>query len=110
MRGVLVTAVYKKSLTVSANEAEELAAITLMSADVDGIEQLISMCYDSWALVLETVCGVTILSFFVGAACFITVVVATGESFIDDTRLGHHAYASGSSQLWPLLPNTWPRR
>lgn len=97
MRGVLATAVYKKSLTISANEADELAAITLMSADVGGIEQLISLCYDSWALILETICGVTILSFFVGAASIITVIVATGKPFIKYSPLELHTYVSCSS-------------
>lgn len=76
-RGILSTAVFRKSLNLSATEAEELASITLIAADISGIERLISVCYESWALVVETAVGVVVLTFFVGAASVLSLVSAT---------------------------------
>ncbi|KAJ6784523.1 hypothetical protein PWT90_06058 [Aphanocladium album] len=76
-RGILSTAIYRKTLKLSASEAEELASITLIAVDVAGIERLISVCYESWALVVETGVGVAVLSLFVGAASILALVSAT---------------------------------
>ncbi|KAJ3494104.1 hypothetical protein NLG97_g4290 [Lecanicillium saksenae] len=76
-RGILSTAIYRKTLNLPATEAEELASITLIAADIAGIERLISVCYDSWALLVETGVGLGVLSLFVGPASILVLVSAT---------------------------------
>ncbi|XWW94212.1 hypothetical protein V2A60_002155 [Cordyceps javanica] len=76
-RGILSTAIYKKTLALSASEAEELASVTLITTDMAGIERLVSVCYESWALIVETIGGITILSFFVGASSIFSLISAT---------------------------------
>lgn len=76
IRAILVTAIYRKSLTLGVMETEESAAVTLMTADVDGIEQLISLVYDSFAMVLVIGLGVWVLAIFVGEASIFTVITA----------------------------------
>lgn len=79
IRGALISAIYQKSLRISAAESDESAAVTLMTTDVAGIERLISLSYDSCAMVLEVGLGIAILAFFVGAASIFTVVTAIGK-------------------------------
>ncbi|OAR02083.1 hypothetical protein LLEC1_05009 [Akanthomyces lecanii] len=76
IRGALISAIYQKSLRISAAESDESAAITLMSTDVAGIERLISLSYDSCAMILEVGLGIAILALFVGTASIFTVVIA----------------------------------
>ncbi|OAA69111.1 ABC transporter, transmembrane domain, type 1 [Cordyceps fumosorosea ARSEF 2679] len=74
VRGILISAIYHKSLTLPADELADSAAITLMTADVAGVGQLISLSYESWARVLEMGLGIGILAAFVGAATLFTII------------------------------------
>lgn len=76
IRGTLVSAIYQKSLRISAAESEESAAVTLMSTHVEGVGSLVSLCYDTCAVVLEVSFGIGVLTIFVGAASIFTVVTA----------------------------------
>lgn len=76
IRGTLVSAIYQKSLRISAAESEESAAVTLMSTDVEGVGSLVSLCYDTCAVVLEVGFGIGVLTIFVGAASIFTGVTA----------------------------------
>ncbi|OAA60085.1 ABC transporter, transmembrane domain, type 1 [Cordyceps fumosorosea ARSEF 2679] len=76
VRGALIAAIYQKSLRISAAESDESAAVTLITADVAGIERLISLSYDSCAMTLEVGFGIAILAVFVGTASIFTVVTA----------------------------------
>lgn len=82
MRGILVTAIYRKSLTLSAVESEESAAVTLMTADVTGIELLISLSYDSWAMLLQVGFGVAVLVIFVGTASIFTIITTLSKYLV----------------------------
>lgn len=66
--------VYDKSLRLGGAEAEDSAAITLVTADIPGIEALISLWYDLFAMVLEVAFGITVLTRFVGAASAVAVI------------------------------------
>lgn len=73
-----MAAVYNKSLALPATEAEELAAVTLVTADISGAEDFLSIFYNSCGAILEIGCGMAVLSHFVGLASIFTVITATG--------------------------------
>lgn len=74
IRGVLIAAIYDKMLRLKVDDLENSAAVTLMSTDVDGIEQLISMAYESWTCVIQLALGIWLLYRFVGPACFLIFI------------------------------------
>ncbi|KAJ3495411.1 hypothetical protein NLG97_g3417 [Lecanicillium saksenae] len=76
IRGALVSAIYQKSLRLGASESEESSAVALMTTDVPGVGDLISLSYDSFAMLLEFTFGITVLSLFVGLASIFTVITA----------------------------------
>lgn len=79
VRGMLMMAIFNKSLKLNAVESDDGAAMTHMTADISGIEQLISLSYDTCAMVLQTLSGIAILAVFVGPACIFVVVIAAGR-------------------------------
>ncbi|KAJ3498540.1 hypothetical protein NLG97_g1033 [Lecanicillium saksenae] len=86
VRAILISAIYNKSLNLPADELSNAAAITLMSADVTGVGQLISLSYESWARVLEMGLGIGILAVFVGAAALFalipTILTSVASTFV----------------------------
>lgn len=74
VRSILISAIYQKSLNLPADVLADSAAVTLMNADVAGVEQLISLSYESWARLLEMGLGIGILAVFVGAATLFTII------------------------------------
>ncbi|TQW12261.1 poly(A)-binding protein-dependent poly(A) ribonuclease [Cordyceps javanica] len=71
-----ITLLFDLSLLLSTSESDESAAISLISTDVPGTEELISLLYDSLAMILEVGFGVAVLSIFVGVASVFTIVTA----------------------------------
>lgn len=76
---MLVTAIYRKSLKLSSVESVDSAAATLMTTDVTGIERLISLSYDSWAMILQVAFGISVLAVYVGPASVFAVITAVGK-------------------------------
>ncbi|KAM3549612.1 hypothetical protein ARSEF4850_008758, partial [Beauveria asiatica] len=74
VRGILISAIYHKSLKLPADDLADSAAVTLMNVDVTGVTHLISLSYESWARLLEMGLGIGILAVFVGAATLFTIV------------------------------------
>ncbi|PMB69507.1 ABC transporter C family member 8 [Beauveria bassiana] len=74
VRGILISAIYHKSLKLPADDLAEAAAVTLMNVDVTGVTHLISLSYESWARLLEMGLGIGILAVFVGAATLFTII------------------------------------
>lgn len=74
IRGILISAIYHKSLKLGKDTLEAEAAVTLMTADTAGVNRLVSLSYNSWAQVLEISAGVAILGAFVGAATLFTII------------------------------------
>lgn len=93
IRGALISIIYQKSLRLGASESEESASITLISTDVPGIEELISLSYDSCAMVLEVGFGIAILTIFVGVASVFTVITAIGD-YIHNARRDRNSSAN----------------
>lgn len=81
VRGILVGAIYHKTLRLGADELANAAAATLMSTDVNGVERLITLSYESWARLLEIGSGIGILGKFIGPSCIFTLIPAIGKNF-----------------------------
>ncbi|TQV95006.1 ABC multidrug transporter [Cordyceps javanica] len=70
IRGALIAQMFDKSLRISQSEARKSAAITLMSADIEGIADGLPKLYELIMTLLELGLGVYFLSLFVGESCF----------------------------------------
>lgn len=86
IRGVLIGAIYHKSLKLDEGELGNSAAVTLMSTDVNGVERLISLSYESWARLLEVSAGIAVLGKFIGPSCLLVLIPAV-LSTICSTRI-----------------------
>lgn len=82
VRGMLLAALYNKSLRLSTDELSKVAVLTLMSTDVNGIQGLISLSYESWARVIEVGLGLGILAVFIGPSCIFTLIPAIISSIL----------------------------
>lgn len=82
IRAALVSAIYCKSLKLPATESEHVAAVTLMTADVIGIDRLVTITYNSFAMIIEALLGISILSVLVGPASIFTVITTAGKYFV----------------------------
>lgn len=76
-RGMLVAALYHKSLRLSTDELSRSAVLTLMSTDVNSVQGLISLLYESWARFIEVGLGLGILAAFIGPGCVFTLIPAS---------------------------------
>ncbi|KAI1841095.1 hypothetical protein JX266_012688 [Neoarthrinium moseri] len=77
IRGGLVALIFEKTLRVDAAKAREGDAISLMSADIEGIEPGIGIVHEVWAAMVELGIALYLLEIQVGAACFFVVIPAT---------------------------------
>ncbi|KAK8069803.1 hypothetical protein PG994_006419, partial [Apiospora phragmitis] len=67
-RGILVSAVYKKTLEAQIGTSDSTAAITLMSTDIERINVCFRSVHDVWASFLETGLASYLLYLQIGAA------------------------------------------
>lgn len=81
VRAILISAVFHKSLKLSAEQLEASAAATLVTADVSGVTSLASLSYDSWGFVIEVCLGIAVLGIYAGAAALFTAIPVIGTSF-----------------------------
>lgn len=56
------------------NQLADSAAVTLMTADTKGVEQIVSITYEFWSSSLQVGLGLWSLSLFVGRACFLMLI------------------------------------
>ncbi|KAJ6781856.1 hypothetical protein PWT90_08917 [Aphanocladium album] len=80
VRAMLISAVYHKSLRLSAEQLEKSTAATLVTADVSGVTALVSLSYDSWGHVIEVCLGVAVLGIYAGAATIFTAIPVIGTT------------------------------
>lgn len=73
-RGMLVGAIFSKLLRLPYSSSERLAAVTLMSTDIEGIASGLPMLHEVWARILELGIGIYLLSRTVKAACFLVFI------------------------------------
>lgn len=79
LRGVLVSAIFKKTLALEQVHAKRFAAVTLMSTDIDGIAINLRKFFDICAGVLEVGVGTYLLTRIVGKATFLVVFPAISK-------------------------------
>lgn len=77
-RGALVSLVYARSLELQSGVHDELAAITLMSSDVDRITMSLAGVNEIWARVIEMAIGMWLLERQLGLVCFAPILVVIG--------------------------------
>jgi hypothetical protein len=66
-------------MELSATAADNGAAITLMSTDIEGIADGIKEMHEIWANVFELGVAVYLLQLYIGPACFVAVIPAVGK-------------------------------
>lgn len=93
VRGGLVSELFQKTLKLPQSEAKKSAAVTLMSADIDGIATGLPGVYDIVMTVLEIGLGTYLLSGFVGRSCFTVFIPIFLSTVITHFISGHMASA-----------------
>lgn len=82
IRGSLVALIFEKTMSLDASTARDNEAVTLMSADIEGIEPGVELIHEIWASVVELGVALYLLERKVGAACFFVVIPAVIASFL----------------------------
>jgi ATP-binding cassette, subfamily C (CFTR/MRP), member 1 len=65
-RGALISLIYHRSLNVRNTSYEDGKAVTLMSTDVDNVQEVGEMFHETWAQILEVIIGTSLLSTQIG--------------------------------------------
>ncbi|KAI0121748.1 hypothetical protein BJ170DRAFT_644151 [Xylariales sp. AK1849] len=76
LRGILVTAIYRKTMTMSLSVAEDASAVTLMSTDVERIVLGMAKIHDAWSTLLQVACAMYILYGQVGVVFIAPIVLS----------------------------------
>lgn len=91
--------IFRKSLHLDAATAGEAKAVTLMSTDIDSITSGVADVHEIWASVLEMGLAVYLLNLQIGAACFVVIIPAVGESTVSIAPLSLRNSHQTSLQL-----------
>lgn len=73
--------IYKKSLTLYYDEAQQEAALTLMSTDIEGIEEGLPLFHDIWASVIQFGLCIYLLIGIIGRAAVLVLLPTGGKLF-----------------------------
>ncbi|KAK6086716.1 hypothetical protein SCUP234_02236 [Seiridium cupressi] len=82
IRGGLVAMIFDKTMRLDYSMAKDSEAITLMSADIEGIEPGVELIHEIWASVVELGIGLYLLQRQIGTACFFVVIPAIVASIL----------------------------
>ncbi|TQV98203.1 ABC bile acid transporter [Cordyceps javanica] len=74
VRGILITAIYEKMQKLDHEDLSNAAAVTLMTTDTTGVENVISLTYQVWSFPLQVGLGIWSLHTFVGPASFLMLL------------------------------------
>lgn len=74
LRGMLVMAIYRKSLRLSYTEAQKAEGVSLITADVDGVIEGLPYIHDIWACFIEFGVCMYLLTRIVGKASIFVLV------------------------------------
>jgi len=85
VRGALVSLVYQRSLHVKNADYEDGSAVTLMSTDVDNVQDIGQMFHETWAQVLEVIIGTSLLATQIGWMWPVPLIMIVCE-FLDHQR------------------------
>jgi len=81
-RGALVPMIYSKLLQTKINAADQSAALTLMTTDVENIvETFWRLILDPWSCILQLGICVYLLYQQLGAVCCVPIIVIFGTLF-----------------------------
>lgn len=83
IRGLLITAIYRKTTDISITAVNDKASVTLMSADVERIVRGLRMIHELWASIIEFGLATYLLKRQIGpaaAAPFFIVAIAVAIS------------------------------
>ena len=89
IRGGLVALIFEKTLGIEEAKARDGDAVSLMSADIEGIEPGIELIHEIWANVIELGIALYLLQMQVGAACFLVVIPAAGKFCLGNTAASY---------------------
>jgi ATP-binding cassette subfamily C (CFTR/MRP) protein 1 len=78
-RGSLIGLIYSHSLELADSSHDELAAITLMSTDIDIICNAISTLFEVWAQLIEVSIGFWLLARQLGWVSVVPLLIIVGE-------------------------------
>jgi hypothetical protein len=79
IRGAIVPLISKKTLYLPGEIANETAALTLMSTDVQGLTSGITRFHDIWVSFIEICIGIFLLSIAVGDAIYLVFIPVIGK-------------------------------
>jgi hypothetical protein len=77
-RGTLVTAIFTKTTEISITALGDLAAVTLMSTDVERIVKGLREVHEMWANVIQVILATWLLGEQLGLACLAPIAIAAG--------------------------------
>lgn len=81
VRGSLVSAIYRKTIQINTTSHEVLAAVTLMSTDIERITYGIKWVHEVWSDAAEIGVATWLLQRELGAVCIAPVIVSVGVYF-----------------------------
>lgn len=79
MRGGLVPCIYKKTLTLETSEVNLAASLTLMSTDIETINDGVVQLHEIWASAIEIAVAIYLLKRQLGAAGGVPAAFALGK-------------------------------
>ncbi|KAK7958693.1 multidrug resistance-like protein [Apiospora saccharicola] len=85
LRGVLISAVFAKSLQINIAAANNAASATLMSVDVETIVEAVENVHELWAMAVQVALAMWLLNRQIGISCLgplIVCTVALGLTFV----------------------------
>jgi ATP-binding cassette subfamily C (CFTR/MRP) protein 1 len=78
VRGVLTTAVYRKSMEIAMSHDEKTKSITLMSTDCEKVVRGLMDIHELWANILQIGLATWLMERELGIACVTPIIVAVG--------------------------------
>ncbi|KAI1841042.1 hypothetical protein JX266_012761 [Neoarthrinium moseri] len=97
LRGVLVTSIYRKTMSTSVTVAADASAVTLMSTDVERIALGMAKIHDAWSTLIQVGCAMYILYGQVGVV-FVAPIVISIVSCI--AAVGLSSFAGAFQASW----------
>ncbi|KAL4908813.1 hypothetical protein BDW74DRAFT_187329 [Aspergillus multicolor] len=79
MRAGLISMIYDQTMSLTATQISDSAAITLMGTDAERIIANLKNLHEAWASVIELGVAIWLLERQLGIACFIPLVVSLGS-------------------------------
>lgn len=103
LRGALIGEIYEKSLIIDATDNSDLAAVTLMSTDIDRIAAGLANVLELIASPIEIILALWLLQSQIGLSCIASISAAICKllyysSKYDDTLILHESEYS----MWDI--------